>query len=223
MNIEITTRKKYPVADEVLFRLFQRSFQQWSDNGIVAQFLSQDIEYFKRATRRASVVLAFMVNGEGLMVNDGDPVGMLCVNCYKDKHAFDFYLTVAPEAKQMGVGTRMLEYAVMMLKERGYRYMTDTTSVHAVWSVRWHLKNGYRIVGFGKGRKPYSDTYQFREQIAGFSISSPSTWLWNGPVVPVTAKCCYLFWRMVRWLTQRQSDGEYNWLGRMLRKVRRKK
>ena len=214
MDIEITTRKNYEVADEVLFRLFQRSFQQWGENGIEAKFLSQDLEYFRNATRRAVVVLAVPVpvQGEGLMVQGSEPVGMLCINRYKDKHAFDFYLTVAPEAKQQGVGTRMLEYAVAHLKERGYKYLIDTTSVHATWSVRWHLKNGYRIVGFGKGRKPYSDSYKFRKQIA------PSL-LWTGPLAPVTAKCCYWFWRVVRWVTQR-SDGEFNWVGRSARKIR---
>ena len=118
MRIEITTRKQRPVSDEVLFRLFQRSFQQWSDNGIEAKFLSQNIAYFQNATQRAMFVLAFMVNDEGVTVHDGEPVGMLCVKCYKDKHAFDYYLTVAPEAKQMGVGTRMLDYAVAKLQER---------------------------------------------------------------------------------------------------------
>ena len=199
----------------MLLQLLHRSFQQWNEHGIEAKFLSQDLEYFRHTMRRAVVVLAIPVNGSGVIVNGSKPVGMLCVNCYKDKHAFDFYLTVAPEAKQQGVGTRMLEYAVTQLKKRGYKYLADTTSVKAEWSVKWHLKNGYRIVGFGKGREPYSDSYRFRKQIA------PSL-LWNGPLAPLTAQCCYLFWRMVRWLTQR-VDGEFNLLGKMLRKVRGKK
>ena len=213
MNAEITTRKRYPVEDEVLFRLYQRSFQQWRDNGIEAKFLSQDIEYFKNATKWASFVLAVPIPNEELKDNSTEPVGMLCFNCYKDKHAFDFYLTVAPEAKHQGIGTRMLEYAVERLKNHGFKYIVDTTSVDATWSVKWHLKNGYRIVGFGKGHKPYSDTYMFRKQIA------PSL-LWTGPLAPLTAKCCYLFWRIVRLLTQRSSDGEFNGLGKLLKKLK---
>ena len=211
MDIEITTRKECPVEDEVLFGLFQRSFQQWHDQGIEAKFLSQDIEYFRNATKRAVVILAMrgkMLDGRCEMedaVEGCEPVGMLCINRYKDKHAYDFYLTVAPEAKHQGVGTRMLDYAVEHLKERGYKYLIDTTSVQATWSIRWHLKNGYRIVGFGKGHKPYCDSYKFRKQIA------PSL-LWSGPLAPLTAKSCYLFWRAVRLLTQRSSDGEYRWM-----------
>lgn len=221
MNIEITTRAEYPVEDEVLFGLFQRSFQQWRDHGIEAKCLSQDIEYFRNATKRAVVVLAVrneMEEGREMMdhaIEDSELVGMLCIKRYNDKHAYDYYLAVAPEAKHQGVGTRMLDNVVEHLKESGHKYLIDSTSVHATWSVRWHLKNGYLIVGFGKGRKPYSDSYKFRKQIA------PSL-LWSGPLAPITAKCSYFVSRTAAYLTHRSSDGALNWIGRMVKRIIRK-
>ena len=188
MRLLITTRKKHPVADEVLYGLFRESFQQWTDKGIVAKFLEQDFGYFKEAIKNAAIILAIDEDRH-------EPVGMMCVKCYKDMHAFDFYLAVAPRARHQGVATRMLDFVEGRLRERGYRYICDTTSVQASWSVNWHLKNGYRIVGYGQGKQPYTSTYKLRKQLAPLSLRQPSTWLWNAPLAPLTARLSYLAWR----------------------------
>ena len=209
MNLIITTRKQYSVEDEVLFKLFQASFQQWYDNGIEAPFLHHTFEEFQRLVKRAVVFLAIDADDEELL-------GMHCFYCNKKKHrAAGFFLAISPKAKHQGIATKLLVYEKELFLARGYRYLRGTTSVSAVWSVRWHLKNGYRIIGFGTGRKPYSDTYLFRLQLA------PSL-IWDSPLAPVTAKCSYFASRTASYLTHRISDGNLNWLGRTAKKLLRR-
>ena len=210
MNIIITTRKQHPVEDEALYELFQQSFQQWYDSGIDAAFLHHTFEEFQSFVKRAVVFLAIDADNEELL-------GMHCFSCYKKKRsAAGFYLAISPKAKHQGIATKLLECEKEQFLARGYRYLKGTTSVPAVWSVRWHLKNGYRIVGFGIGCKPYGDTYSFRLQLA------PSL-LWDGPLAPITAKCSYFVSRTAAYLTHRSSDGSLNWIGRMARRIMRKK
>ena len=210
MNIIITTRKKHPVEDEKLYELFLQSYQKWHNCGIDAAFLHYSFEKFQRITGKDPIFIALDADSDELL-------GMVCFRLYKKKrYVFDYFLAVSPMVRHQGIATRMLRYACDILRAHGYKYIKDVTATNASWSVRWHLKNGYRIVGFGIGCKPYGDTYSFRLQLA------PSL-LWDGPLAPITAKCSYFVSRTAAYLTHRSSDGSLNWIGRMARRIMRKK
>ena len=213
MNIIITTRKQHPVSDEVLFTLMQQSYQQWIDAGIQAAWLHRTLDDFSEVIRNQVVFLAVTENDESLL-------GMHCFNCYPRKHyAHGFYLAVDPKYKREGIASRMLKEEVIQLRQRGYRYIKGKTSAAATWSVRWHLKNGYRIKGYSMGRAPYSGSYQFRLQLATFSWRHPSTWLWNKPLAPITARLCYLASYTIAQLVHHRN-GELNWIGRLGKKLK---
>ena len=173
MNITITTRRKHPVSDEALYALAQQSFRQWIDAGIQATWLQRNLDDFREVIRNQVVFLAVNTDDDSLL-------GMHCFNCYPRKHyARGFYLAVDPKYKREGIASRMLKEEVVQLRQHGYRYIKGKTSAAATWSVRWHLKNGYRIKGYSMGRAPYSGSYQFRLQLAPFSWRYPSTWLYS--------------------------------------------
>ena len=217
MNITITTRRKHPVSDEVLYALAQQSFRQWIDADIQATWLQRPLEDFSRMLQRAVVFMAIDEERD-------EVVGMMCLYYYKKRHyAYDFYLATAENVKQQGVATMILQHVKERLTARGYHYIYDTTSPQATWSVRWHLKNGYRIKGYSMGRAPYSGSYQFRLQLAPFSWRHPSTWLWNKPLAPITARLCYWVSYSVAHLVHHRN-GQLNWIGRLgkrLKEVRR--
>ena len=213
MSIIITTRKQHPVSDEALYALAQQSFRQWIDAGIQATWLQRPLEDFSRMLQSAVVFLAIDEERD-------EVVGMMCLYCYKKRHyAYDFYLATAERVKQQGVATMILQHAKEWLIARGYHYIYDTTSPQATWSVRWHLKNGYRIKGYSMGRAPYSGSYHFRLQLAPFSWRHPSTWLWNKPLAPITARLCYFASYTVAQLVHHRN-GELNWIGRLGKKLK---
>ena len=225
MNITITTRKQHPVSDEELYKLFLLSFQQWRDSSIDAPFMYHTFEEFQGYIKQAVIFLAVSssltspLREEGKAATTNEVVGMHCFYCYKKKHyASGFYLAISPEVKHQGIASRLLAYEKEQFQARGYRSLRGTTSVPAIWSVRWHLKNGYRIIGYGKGCSPYSDSYSFRLQLAPFSWRHPSTWLWNKPLAPITARCCYLASYATTRLTHHRN-GQLNWIGRVGRQL----
>lgn len=58
MNITITTRKKHPVSDEVLYAIAQQSFRQWIDAGIQSTWLQRPLADFGRMLQSGTVFLA---------------------------------------------------------------------------------------------------------------------------------------------------------------------
>lgn len=212
MNIIITTLKQYPVSDWQLYKLYKASYQQWLDRGVDAPWLHHTFERFKELISHAVVYLAIDDCSQELYA-------MHCLNItHMRKGVFGFCLAVAPQNKQQGIATKMLQVEREQVRQRGFHYMKGVTEVSAIWSVRWHLKNGYHIVGYGKGCAPYSDTYTFRLQLVPFSWHHPSTWLWNKPLAPLAARCCYLASYAVAQLTHHRN-GELNWIGRVGKKL----
>lgn len=212
MNIIITTRKQYPISDYELYSLIQDSYQQWVDEGIQARWLKQPFADFCKMLKHAVVFLAVNTPKRQLL-------GLHCFYCYPKKHyAYGFYLAVNSQAKYQGIATQMLKYEKEQFLARGYRSLIGVTEVTATWSVRWHLKNGYRIFGYSKGRSPYCDTYSFRLQLSPVSWYQPSTWLWNKPMAPITARCCYLVSYAVSKMTH-QHNGQLNWMGKLAKRL----
>lgn len=215
MNIVITTRQQHPVREEVLHALVQESYRQWIDAGIQASWLNRSFDEFRVLLRNAVVFLA-------INTDDNKVIGMHCYYCFPEKHyARGFYLCINPEMKHQGIATRMLQYEKEQMLARGYEYLRCVTEVPASWSISWHLKNGYHIVGYRKSMMPYNDIYSFRLQLALFSWQRPSTWLWNNPLAPVTARCCYAVSYTLVSITHHRN-GELNWIGRTGKSLRRK-
>ena len=139
---------------------------------------------------------------------------------YKRKgYLFGGLLAVSPSAQRQGIATRMLEEESRRARMNGYRYLKGTTAVKAVWSVRWHLKNGYRIVGYKRSAGNSCATYVFRRQLLPPSIRHPSYSLYSNALF---CRCCYLASCAVTWLTK-DSAGNLNLLGRVAKRAMGKK
>ena len=99
--------------------------------------------------------------------------------------------------------------------------MQGTSSVAATWSVQWHLKNGYHIVGYSRSEKNNYASYIFRKQIATDVLHHPTDLLWTKPVAPVTTKLRYC----LTWVATnicKSKSGKLNAIGRIAKDVRSK-
>ncbi len=197
---------------EALYSLFRASFQQWRDHGIDSAFVHYTLEEFRKVIERSVVYVV-------LDVESGELLGMHCFTKYRSRYVFDYFLAVAPQMQGQGVATQLLQEEVVFLQQRGYRFMKCTTSAAAPWSVQWHLKNGYYVVGYSRSERNNYASYVFRKQIAVDVRHHPADLLWTRPLAPITAKLRY-------WATYvatcicKDKAGRLNAIGRIAKEVR---
>jgi len=212
-EIVIHTKREKDVPVETLYELFRQSFDQWRDNGVVAPFINKSFEDFKEVIDRSVVFVA-------QDKETGEFLGMHCFHYYPARYVFDFFLAVSPHAKRQGIATKILQEEVARLRQRGYRYMKCTTNAAATWSVRWHLKNGYRIVGYSRSVNSNSPSYTFRKQIAYDLRHHPTDFLWLPYIAPITACLTYAITFLATCICKKRSGG-LNGVGRLAKRLRR--
>ena len=210
-DIVIKTLKEAGVSVEETYRLRKASFQQWIDAGLYTSVAHATMENFQRYIADKAV---FVAQDEAT----GELLGMHTLKLNKRKGWADgANLAVSPKAQHEGIASRMLEAEAQRLRQEGYRYIVENTAIPATWSVQWHLKNGYYIVGYSRSERNNYASYIFRKQIATDVRHHPTDLLWTRPVAPITAKIRYC----LTWLATmvcKDKNGKLNWLGRMAKR-----
>lgn len=201
-NIVIRLRSKTSVSDAELYDLAIEAFAQWTERGLESPSLHRSLEDFKKIIRRTVMHVAQdAVTGELL--------GMRCHSIdRKKKCIYDFYLSVSPKAKRMGIATLILEAETQWAKNSSIKYLWCTTAVNAEWSVRWHLKNGYRIIGYKRSVQNNYSQYVFRKQLV------PSL-LWDSAFF---CRCCYLVSYATTWVVK-DKNGKLKLIGRIVKRI----
>ena len=224
-NIVIKTNKEAEVSAEELYRLFKASYQQWTELGIYTPAKETTLERFIQDISRMVVLVV-------LDADTNELLGMHALRLNKQKGRADGYnLAVSPKAKHEGIASRMLEAEAQRLRKAGYKYLVGSTGTPATWSVKWHLKNGYYIVGYSRSeRNPRAllaptfrwenyASYIFRKQIAIDLRHHPTDLLWTKPIAPVTAKLRYCLTWMATMICK-DNSGKLNAIGRIAKKLK---
>ena len=215
-KIIIKTYKEAEVSVEEIYKLEQVAFQQWTDAGLYTPVSNTSVERLQRYIADKAV---FVAQDEAT----GELLGMHTLKLNKRKgRANGANLAVSPRAQHEGIASRMLEAEAQRLRKAGYRYMVGNTGIPAIWSVKWHLKNGYHIVGYSRSERNNYASYIFRKQIATDLRHHPADLLWTKPIAPVTAKLLYC----LSWLATnicKSKSGKLNAIGRIAKDVRCKR
>ena len=200
---------------EELYELEHTAFQQWTDAGLYTPISNTSVERLQRYIADKAV---FVAQDEAT----GELLGMHTLKLNKRKGRADgANLAVSPKAQHEGIASRMLEAEAQRLRKAGYRYMVENTGIPATWSVQWHLKNGYHIVGYSRSERNNYASYVFRKQIAIDVRHHPTDLLWTKPIAPLTAKLRYC----LSWLATnicKSKSGKLNAIGRIAKEVRGK-
>ena len=214
-KITIKTYKEAEVSAEELYELEQVAFLQWTDAGLYTPVSNTSVERLQRYIADKAVFVA-------LDEATGELLGMHTLRLNKRKgRANGANLAVSPKAQHEGIASRMLEAEAQRLRKAGYRYIVENTAIPAVWSVKWHLKNGYHIVGYSRSERNNYASYIFRKQIATDVRHHPTDLLWVAPIAPLTAKLLYC----LSWLATnicKSKSGKLNAIGRIAKEVRGK-
>ena len=208
-NIIIKTNKEAQVPVEALNDLRRAAFEQWEKKGLYFSMSSD--EHFGQYLRDKVVFVAHDAE-------TGELLAMHTLKLNKQKgRANGANLAVSPKAQHEGIASRMLEAEEQRLRKAGYRYIVENTAIPATWSVQWHLKNGYHIVGYSRSERNNYASYIFRKQIATDVRHHPTDLLWVAPIAPLTAKLLYC----LSWLATnicKSKSGKLNWIGRMAKR-----
>ena len=214
-KIVIKTNKEAEASVEELYKLRKAAFQQWIDLGLYTSVAYTPIEQFRQYLKDKVV---FVAQDEAT----GELLGMHTLKLNKRKgRANGANLAVSPKAQHEGIASRMLEAEAQRLRKAGYRYIGESTAISATWSVQWHLKNGYYIVGYSRSERNNYASYIFRKQIATDVRHHPTDLLWTRPIVPITAKIRYCLTWMAT-MVCKDKAGKLNWLGRRAKRCRGK-
>ena len=196
---------------EELYRLFMAAYKKWTECGIYTPAKYTTLERFTQDISRMAIFVA-------LDANTNELLGMHVLKLNKWKGRADgANLAVSPKAQHEGIASRMLQTETQRLRKAGYRYMIGSTAIPATWSVRWHLKNGYRIVGYSRSEKHNYASYVFRKQIAVDVRHHPTDLLWLPYIAPVTARLRYC----LTWLATKlckDKTGRLNLVGRLAKR-----
>ena len=200
---------------EELYELEQAAFQQWTDAGLYTPVSNTSVERLQCYIADKAV---FIAQDEAT----GELLGMHTLKLNKRKGRADgANLAVSPKAQHEGIASRMLEEEAQRLRKAGYRYMVGNTAIPATWSVQWHLKNGYHIVGYSRSERNNYASYIFRKQIAIDVRHHPTDLLWVAPIAPITAKIRHcLTWMAI--MICKDKSGRLNAIGRIAKDVRSK-
>ena len=218
-KIDIKKRKDTDVTDEALYALNNEAYMMWSEQGMEAPWLHRSLAEFQRIIHSVTMFVA-------LDAETGELLGMHCFRAYRQQGwCYGFLLAVAVSARREGVASLMLGYEADRIRKAGYRYIEQVTATTADWSIHWHLKNGFRIIGYNRSPNNNFANYVFRKQLIPISLSSPSgiAFVLRHPVYALhsSAAFCrlrfYLSYAVNRLV--KHADGRDNLLGRLGRKM----
>ena len=214
-TIVIKTNKEAEVSVEELYILEKTAYKQWTEAGIYTPMKDATFEQFERSIKGKVIFVAQdAATGELLSMHT------LRLN-KREGSAHGADLAVSPKAQHEGIASQMLQEETQRLRKHGYRYMVGSTAIPATWSVRWHLKNGYYIVGYSRSENRNYASYIFRKQIATDVRHHPTDLLWTRPIAPITAKIRYCLTWMATVICK-DNSGKLNAIGRIAKDVRSK-
>lgn len=152
--------KDSPFSYDDLMQLIYASVQERLDQGLNFIVASMSADDYREKTKDSIVIVAY---------RDNDLLGTACSTIKKDKHGKNFsyeeMIYVSPECKRGGLGSKMQLKRIEVAKENGCPYTISDTAEGATSSVRWHLKNGYKLVGLRSYEKTNYYSKIFRWQI----------------------------------------------------------
>ena len=152
-------------------------------------------------------------------VDCGQLLGTSVAQLKKDKfgvlYGYDELLAIHPSARRLGIATAMLEARINYYVENGAEYAASDTAVGATSSVKYHLRNGYRIVGLRSFKQTNYFSYIFRRQLV---VNTFKQRLYNNALF-----CRGIFLiSSARTRIVRRSDGDYTVLAKLLLFKKRK-
>jgi GNAT superfamily N-acetyltransferase len=196
-----------------LFQLYKDSYQQWQENGLESSWHNFTIEDFGRISRLVNSSSVFVA----LDAETGELLGAHTLRANKrTKVVSGSALAVASKAKHKGVATGLLLFEEERARKAGYYCICGATAIGAEWSVRWHLKNGYLIIGYKHSKNDNHPSYVFRKQLLPVSLKKPLYSLYS---FSFFCRFCYFVSKALTYISK-DSNGHFTRIGRVIKGIK---
>lgn len=142
MNIEVVENNGRFSWDE-LIDLMHEAFQERLEQGLRFTCSFMTAEDLRRQLQNSTILVAVDSDKEDALV------GMGAIDVKEDengKWAYMSDLAVYPQYKRSGVMSRIFQEIESIAKSNGCEFIESDTAVGAKSSVKWHKKNGFKIV-----------------------------------------------------------------------------
>lgn len=127
------------------------------------------------------------------------------------KYGYNEYNGIRSDMKRKGIGTLLYIYIEREALKNGCKYLMSDTSTQAKSAIKYHLKNGFKIVGLESYRSTNYWSYVFRKQLV------PSK-MWNNTF--------YCKWQYLKsWIfikSTRDINGNDTFGGRLYKTLRKR-
>lgn len=160
MNIKICLKDENTTWDD-LANLLHESFEERLQQGLHFSCSYLTAEDLKKRSANSIVLTA-------IDIDSGNLAGTVSFDFYSKNNccwAYHYNLAISPRYKRHGIATLLLDAGISIARERGCEYINSDTAVGAKSSVKWHKKNGFRIIGINSWAKGNYYSYIFRKQL----------------------------------------------------------
>ncbi len=171
MSIEIRIKGEETSWEE-LAQLYHEAFQERFDQGMNFICSSYTPKYLAEHFDDAIILVALDKDHNDALA------GAAVLRIKHDDRGTCGYFTdigIKPEYKRHGIGSKLLKQHVAEAKANGCSFVMSDTAVGAKSSVKWHLRNGFRIVELLSWSNTNYYSYNFRKQLVPDAK-------WNNPL-----------------------------------------
>lgn len=205
MQIKIFTKEEANVSYKDLVELIHDSFQERLSQGLkyTTSFMTKE-EYIDKT--KDGVIFVAIDNDTNALVGTGTL--NLLVDKTGSKYGYIEFDAIKERYKRKGIGTMLMKNRIEYAQKLGCNYLLSDTSVNADSAVRYHLKNGFRIIGLESYSSTNYYSYIFRKQL------TPSFFWCNSILVKIHYFCSFLLIKATK-----SKRGKCNWLGKQIKKI----
>ena len=151
--------------DDVV-NLLHIAFHERAKQGLYFSCYNFTVDDYKRNTKGGTTFIAYDSDNNELY-------GMLALTLRRDEEGVLYgnheYLAVSPASQHTGVATKLFQLCEKECIEKNADYILSDTAIGAKSSVRYHLKQGFQIVGCESFSNTNYYSYIFKKQLSSAS------------------------------------------------------
>ena len=172
MNIVIRRKEETSVTYEQIVDLIHESFKERLEQGLRFTCSFMGVDEYKRKTEHSIIIVAILDETEEL-------VGTASVQIQQDNrgriYGYNEFVAVKPDKKRLGIGKKTEEAIISIAQTHNCNYIISDTAVGAKSSIKWHKKNGYKIVGLKSWDTTNYYSFVFRRQLVPINVAERIT------------------------------------------------
>ena len=157
----VVSPKGNDISWEELADLLHEAFEERLHQGLKFSCSYLTADELKRRSC-GSIVLVAKDTDNGLLI------GTVTIQINRERsHSWAYHsnLAIKPEKKHSGIASQLFSSLIEIALSHNCEYIKSDTAIGANSSVKWHLKNGFKIVGLDSFSSTNYYSYVFRRQL----------------------------------------------------------